>query len=103
MKPASIGLSCVLLGLLYSGCDRKDREDSMASPDALTAGVEELRSELEEVRQTRDTLQNDLDVMTRERVDVDGKVTRLQKEKAALEEQLKQARARLRELESTER
>lgn len=105
MKSAFSALSCLLLGLLASACGEADTNSAnpIPSPEALTTVVEDLHSELEAVRKTRDAIQHDLDVMTRERVDVDGELTRLRKEKATLEEQLQQARQRLRDQETGER
>lgn len=75
----------VFLGLLISTLllvlvGRETHKKQNATDQEITTKLATLEESLTEARDTRNALQQDLDKMTRERVDVDGELTRLKLE-----------------------
>ena len=75
----------VFLGLLVSTLllvlvGRETHRKQNATDQEITSRLTTLEKSLSEARDTRNALQQDLDRMTRERVDVDGELTRLKLE-----------------------
>ncbi len=86
--------------ILYAFVHRITRDNERAAEiDAATVEAE-YQSALKEARDTRDTLQRDLDRMTRERVDLDGELNRLKAEATTRETELDTARKSLAESET---
>lgn len=94
-------IACLIgSAILYTFFHRIARENARtAEIDAATVEAE-YQAALREARDTRDTLQRDLDRMTRERVDLDGELNRLKAEAQARETELTKAFDSLEETQS---
>ncbi len=74
--------------LLYFFAFRETSKQEARTEADVAARIAELEEALKEARGTRDTLQRDLDRMTRERVDLDGELNRLKSEADAASKKL---------------
>ncbi|MCB1230501.1 MAG: hypothetical protein KDN19_09560 [Verrucomicrobiae bacterium] len=93
-----IGLVTTTLIIIFAS--RETSRQQAETEEEVSNQITALKEALNEARNTRDALQHDLDKMTRERVELDGELTRQQLEGEQKVEELSKLQEELKEIEN---